>query len=230
MKISTILTSYNRPVLIKHALQSVFEQSGPAEVIIVDDMSDEDVFGAVKSIPCPADFVVKWKVMQGQKPTMQERLRTNRLSNCLNLALTAVEGDLIVYLVDDDYFLPGWFDAIRNVFVSTNVQLAFGREYVSADMSRRKTKDECLAENGQCRWFESVDDPFGVLDHNQIVHRRSLLEGMTQPWWPISDSYRSGPDAYFFRSLRKIAQFVPIDAPCCVKRFHDTNYQRIYTQ
>jgi glycosyltransferase involved in cell wall biosynthesis len=236
MKITTILTSYDRPDTIQHSLESIMLQEGPAETIIVDDMSPSlrkivDIVAAVKP---PADHVIGVVVMDGALPTHEERMKSNRLSQCINAGLFNATGDIITYLCDDDYFLPGWFAKLREAYKDPKVNIAYGRQYVSGEMSRRKTVEECIQENGQCRWFERVDDPFGKLDHNQVTHRRSLLEKFPKaaPIWPIEDDFRCGADAYFFRRawvMNGSQSLTPVDHPACVKRFHTTIYQAIYT-
>lgn len=242
MKITTVLTSYNRPEYLKQSVESVLMQEGPLELIVVDDMSPRNV--EVKTLifnfKNETDKEIKFIEVTGKIPTYEERMRTNRLSACINLALEHSTGDIITYLADDDYYLPDWFKNLRKAYKENpDLLVTYGIEYCSGEMGRMKSGEDCLKENPQnIRWFDSIIDPFDRLDHNQVAHSRRILDMLSRPWWPIDDSSRSGPDAYFFRRvneeiLKLYLKYEPIKIPACVKRYHSGihgNFQSNYVR
>lgn len=248
MDIVTILTSYNRPKLIKQAIESVLEQQADKwnrnHLVIVDDHSEKrnEIEECLFSIDVPETVRLDYIPIEGRVPTIEERYKTNRLGPVLNVGLDHVLNDcrwnanktIVTYLVDDDYFLPGWFKALREAYKQHgDWDIIYGKEYVSGNMEKRLTADECWEENKTVRWFDKIDDPFDKLDHNQVSHMLSVLlkfKSPIQPIVPIDNGCRSGVDAYFFRKLRGVAEFHGIDVPACVKRFHSENYQALYSK
>lgn len=89
---SIILTTYNRPGLLKDALASVGNQSlRDFEVILINDCGDP-----VESLVSDYDFPITY-IRQG---------RNRGLSAARNAGLKLARGRYIVYLDDDDIYLP----------------------------------------------------------------------------------------------------------------------------
>lgn len=234
VSITTILTSYNRPDTLKHSIESVFEQEGAKQLIVVEDTADEKIDKVIypffELVDSRDDLSLMVVHSADPIPTFEERMKTNRLGPCVNLGLEYATGDIITYLADDDYFLPGWFSQLMKAYEDPKVNVVYGREMMSGEMGFRKDYNGCIEENGQSRYFENVTDPLDKLDHNQVTHRKSLLERIPQPWWPIDPESRAGVDAYFFRKLAAISPLTGVDFPCVVKRFHKSNFQAIFNQ
>lgn len=105
--VSTILLSYNRPRMLREAVESL-AQSMPDQLIVTDDGSDFDVERTVgRMYPASIEFVL------APKMTLAERLVTPRLGSLINRALSLVTCDVVTFLCDDDLFHPGWLDAVR---------------------------------------------------------------------------------------------------------------------
>lgn len=124
-KVAVILTTYNRPTLVVDAIESVFEQSEPCRLYIMDDGSNEESRRAIweavgkRSIfypptcASPATVVdltggrseVAWWMGPGR--SSEERKATISYSRSINFALNyLVHEPYICYLVDDDYLYP----------------------------------------------------------------------------------------------------------------------------
>lgn len=89
---SIIVTTYNRPVLLKSALASLGEQSfKDFEVILVNDHGDP-----VESLLADYDFPITY-IYQG---------KNQGLSAARNIGLKLATGRYIAYLDDDDIYLP----------------------------------------------------------------------------------------------------------------------------
>lgn len=95
--VSVVLPTYDRPEMVREAVQSVAAQRYPAvELIVVDDAS-----------PSPAEPVVE----DAAPPELQWRcLRhsTNQGANSArNTGIDAASGEIIAFIDDDDRWLPG---------------------------------------------------------------------------------------------------------------------------
>jgi len=210
MKVSCILTSFNRPVWIQDSLRSIRNQThADVQVIVIDESETFDIHKTVESFHFQDAVVRHFDV----KP--EERRLANRLSINCNLGLSLATGDLICFLADDDYFYPSWFEtAARYFWRNPTVQAGFGR-LVYSDSPRMLLPEHPDAKS--VRWYpDVVKDPFNRLDHNQVIHRR-----FDPPFrWPEGAHTVGGPDGHYFREVADRCAFHPIDALACVKRLH----------
>ncbi|UVL02549.1 glycosyltransferase [Pseudomonas sp. B21-047] len=101
---SIIVTTYNRPQLLSDALNSIGHQSfKDFEVILVNDNGDP-----VESLLADYDFPVTY-IRQG---------RNRGPAAARNTALHLARGRYVVYLDDDDLFLPGHLEALANALAA----------------------------------------------------------------------------------------------------------------
>lgn len=209
MKISVILTSFNRPKWIRDSLKSLEDQTyRDFEVIVIDESDEFDVKDAVRCLKVPQMLIRHHKV------TPEERMKTNRLSVNCNEGLRLASGDLVCFLADDDYYYPDWFAAAVNFFRTHPLaQVGFGKLVYSSDPAMVFPK----VDPSQVRFYKDiVKDPFNKLDHNQVIHRR-----WNKPFeWPAGVHTVCGPDAYYFREIGTQYPFHPIDSFAAVKRIH----------
>jgi glycosyltransferase involved in cell wall biosynthesis len=216
MMVSCILTSYNRPVFLRQALKSVEQQTWKNYELILMDESDPDVLDAMKVVNEFSFPLVRTHV---SSVSPEERATTNQLGRSINLALSRAAGDLICYLADDDYYFPDWFEEGVKFFKQwPTVLQAFGALHYSGCREMR------FDQTNGIRFFDKpVTDPFGVLDHSMVMHRRRNSPVL----WPTWPGTQKEPDAFFFRELAKSGPFHPIlSAAACVKRLHPKNLQR----
>lgn len=213
MKVTCILTSFNRPVWIQHSLSSImFQTYRNYELIVIDESEVFDVRPVVEKFKFPNCQVVHFDVYP------EERAKVNRLSVNINEGLRRATGDLICYLADDDFFYPGWFAAAVAFFAKhPNVGAGFGK------LAYTDSRDWVYPPNPKVLFHGGViGDPFCRLDHNQIMHRplRPPIE------WPTKKETLTAPDGLFMREVAKRHPFHPIDAFAAVKRAnHGKNLQ-----
>lgn len=212
LKITCILTSFNRPTLIQQALRSISNQGYKNyELIVADDSTCFDVRRLVDRLSFSAVRILHSDV------TPQDRAARNRLGININQALSRSTGDLICYLADDDYYWPDWFERAAAFFVS-NPEIITG--FGSLFYSRSRLMD--YSTFGETRFFqEPVKNPAFNLDHTQVMHRaqKPVIA------WPESLESVKHSDAIFFTQLVKLGSFRPIDAQASVKRLHSKNLQ-----
>lgn len=212
MKISCILTSYNRPTLVRQALKSVAEQTHrDFQLIVIDDSTKMSIFPIVDEFKFPQSTVCVTPV------SAQERAKTNRLGVNVNWGLRQAKGDVICYLADDDYYFPTWFEHLNRFFTENpEKQVAYGILKFSESMEME------LEEAGMFRFPGGiVKEPMGILDHNQVAHRRFDPPQL----WQESVGTVMNVDGWFFSQLANTYDFHPINAWAAVKRLHSKNLQ-----
>ena len=212
MKISVILTYYNRPRMALQAVDSVRRQTHKDwQLILMDDQS-RDIFLV------PADPRVEYHVTHTAEDVPRGPAR---MAMAINEAYRYVEGEAVVYLADDDRLHPDWLmDVVYAFKLNHSVDAVWGRLlYVDA---------ECVP-NGDERMPYGWAHPARELDHNQVAHRAKLNDDIPVPKWPTDmerlrrELNTEGPDAGFFFDLWSVTkQWLPLPwATAAFKRVHD---------
>lgn len=101
---SVILTSYNKPVFLKRAIESVLSQTYDSfELIIADDNSPNKEVESVISEYVHLDKVIYFNSLVKD----EDRLETARYATQINTAVREYSrGKYLFYLADDDYYYP----------------------------------------------------------------------------------------------------------------------------
>lgn len=92
MKISIVITTYNRAALLRRAISSALAQTFPCEIIVVDDCSTDETPDYLSSLD---DRVKTWR-------------NSDRLGHArsVNQGIALATGEWIKLLDDDDYLVP----------------------------------------------------------------------------------------------------------------------------
>lgn len=100
MKLSLIITTFNRPQLLQKCLLSLSKQSlKPYELIISDDGSSEDILACVKQMLPLLDFKVTY---------VEQEDKGFRLSACRNNAVRVSTGDIVIFNDQDIVFTKNY--------------------------------------------------------------------------------------------------------------------------
>ncbi len=197
--------------MLREALKSIADQTHrDYQLIVVDDSSRINAFDAVREFDFPESRVIHERV------SPEERAQVNRLGVNINKGLRHATGDVITYLADDDAYFPGWFAAVSDHFEKhPDHQVAFG--------VLKYCRDEIdFSETGETRfWDETIYDPMGKLDHNQVIHRR--FDPPVK--WLENLGSETNSDGWFFNQLAISHPFHPISSWAAVKRIHSKNLQ-----
>jgi len=118
--VSVCVPMYNNSQTIARCLQSIVEQDGDFELLIVDDCSSDDSVGIAESFLREGDRLVRNHRNLGQG---QNHVR------CLELA----HGDLIQFVHCDDHLLPGALQKLSRLFDDPGVGMAFAPRRVVTD-------------------------------------------------------------------------------------------------
>lgn len=97
--ISVLITTYNRPALLRDAIASVLKQSyQDFEVVVIDDCSDEPVDAVIDGFNDPRIRLVRNASNMGALGGDTAIMRLFLQEHC--------RGEFFVYLCDDDYWIP----------------------------------------------------------------------------------------------------------------------------
>jgi hypothetical protein len=216
LKVSCILTSYNRPERVQEAIASVMAQTySNWELIIVDDNSNQQTQKILSQIVVNDD---RCKLIQTGVQDA-DRGTTTRYATCINIALRQISGDLVTYLTDDDIYYPRRFEKMVELFESNpDIQVVYGRQRVIWKSNNKLIKQFIRPLIGITR------SPMGKVDHNSVMHRRSCFNKVIG--WDDHPSLWKMGDAAFFRKLAKYWSFYPLDAVTDEHRIHDKGIQR----
>lgn len=217
LKVSCILTSYNRPNMVRQALKGISDQiHKDYELLVFDDSTILNIHEVVKEFKFQDVQVFHTDV------PVEDRRRTNRLGINCNLGLSIAKGDLVCFACDDDYYYPDWFRSASAFFKGNkDKHAAFGiLRYSKSQAMNFPTSGPTLFHK------EAILNPACRLDHNQVMHRR-----FTPPFkWP-EVSKMGDPDAVYFKEIAKAGHaFYPIEAHAVVKRQHAKNLQTTYRE
>ena len=155
--VSTIIRTKDRPELLREALSSIAEQTYPyVEAIVIND-GGCDVGQITQSFAGPIRDVRYF--------CLGENIGR---SAAANLGLREANGTYVIFLDDDDWFLPNHIAKLVNALqTDTQVGVAY-------------TGVECLRENETGQWarvhiFDSPFDPIRLLIENYVPMHAALF-------------------------------------------------------
>ncbi len=235
MKVVCLMGYYNRPRLSRYAVESVLEQTHEDwELVIIDDESDLLFDGEL------LESDERIQLFQGSYDGELPR-GPGRLSRAFNFGLTLANLRLypkeitdrdvaVVYLGDDDWFFPTWFEDLSGLLdAEEEVDVVYGRLFYS-NMDDGSTD---VYAGCRCRFPKGFSTPAQELDQNQVAHRGSVLRDWEFPIWTESDAEISakvravtghasrGSDAAFFADLwERSREWKELDVPAAFKRLH----------
>ena len=129
MKVSVIITTYNRPVQLQRAYDSVCNQTRiPEEIIIIDDASDSTVAESLK-----------YK-QNHELVTIIKRFATSQgACKARNHGAAIANGDIIMFLDDDDSWEPQKIHDQVNIFESNpQIGLVYSGKLIVNERAREK--------------------------------------------------------------------------------------------
>lgn len=120
--ISICIPTYQRPQLLKEALESCFaQQYEPIEIIIGDDSKDDATEELVRELQTRCGYRLRYV---RNNPSLGQAGNVNRL-------FEMVEGDRLVLLHDDDLLLPNALSDLDKCWkVEPGIIAAFGKQYL----------------------------------------------------------------------------------------------------
>jgi hypothetical protein len=212
--VSCLLVSHDKPEWCMEALQSVLAQSYRQwECLVVDSGVLFDA-GYFKPFLTESRF----KIIRSTE-TIEMRRTKAMAPWCYNECFRQgiVNGDLVVYLCDDDLYYANAFQtfvdyAVANPHISA---MYASQDYaVIHNDGRRVIAGERRAQamGGICCSGRLLDCQ---VDYAQMSHRRSVLYRIkgneSREWWPEGKGTEDHADGIFMERIGSVTPFYPID-------------------
>ena len=157
MKVSVLLTTYNRLALLSRAVESVLIQEGvDKELVIVDDASTDGT----------REYLVK---LQKQYPNLIKLVLKDQntgLANSRNLGVKSATGDYIAFLDDDDYWLSSYrLERMLPLCADNRIACA-------SVLAGNKPLTPCLPK----RWRRTLLYRNGFIHTSTVIIKKSLIQ------------------------------------------------------
>jgi hypothetical protein len=228
--ISVVVSSYNRPLLILDALDSIADAGippGDIQVVVADDHST--LFDPHELEPLYDAIFNSFKVVQPEDvPSPEERANGMRCSVCINVARRYLYGRFVAYLPDDDFYAPNGL-YVRERYLTNNPDhnVVYGR------------LEGCHCGTKRGRHFGPPHDPTSFyepgpiesaanrVDHSMFMHRRERLGLAPPPWTTERSQELDCDDAAFLDRLRWCGwgPFYSVPDVVTVKRYHNKGHR-----
>lgn len=195
MKATVIITSYNRAHLLPQAVDSVLNQDyDDIQIIIADDNSNKETQEVCEDYNAKYDNITYYQSNRKD----EDRLKSAEFAENINACIPLVEGEVVFYLTDDDYYYPEHVSEIMAAFKEhSDWMMAY------APQKQNKYNDDTGEE-----WTAFVRAPgYKVpqascqLDHNQVAHRTSVYD--TVGGWPTEPEHRGAADAAMWDKINR---------------------------
>jgi cellulose synthase/poly-beta-1,6-N-acetylglucosamine synthase-like glycosyltransferase len=163
-KVSVVIPVQNRPVVVRHAIDSVLAQTcQDFEIIVVDDGSTDNTAAAVEAIDDPRIVLVKHE-------------RNRGASSARNSGIWAGRAPFVAFLDSDDEWFPTRLEKMLQVFESSSDRVGMvytGAERILDDGTRLK---EIPTERNDLDRMLLIDNVIGGTSVAMV--RRSVLDAI----------------------------------------------------
>lgn len=214
--LTIILTSYNRPRLIRKTLISLIRQTDPRwQCLLLDDGSNQETLDVLAPFLNDKRFRA-WSF----RPTPDERGATARYATLINIVLPQITDGIVGYLCDNIEYMPrlvgralAFFDANPDAFSGYVLQYRdiWARENDGEGPDGERKLCEA-ASTGMIPILPrrqtpeiAVGDIMLEIDHSQVFHRAPI-----DLLWDDSLEAKPCGDGVFFEKLA--TQYGPIQA------------------
>ncbi|WP_197226600.1 glycosyltransferase family 2 protein [Bacillus xiamenensis] len=205
MKVSVILTSYNKPDFIDRVLRSMVEQTYQHwELLIMDDGSEQETIQKIE--PFLDDERIQ---LYSHQIHPANRLTTVRYATLINEALTRITGELVCYLTDDTVYRKDRLEKMVDVFQSNpDIDIVYSSQRVVQVNQHSMETGSFVREAEQVLEHASFQ-----VDHCSVMHRRrllSLIHDQYGQYWADDPKHWHHGDSVFWKRLNHFAAFFPL--------------------
>lgn len=180
MKLSVILTSYNRPKFVAEALQSIANQTiaDNIHVVVVDDGSNQETINAIDKFE---DKFGKFMLLEGAFVTPEKRKTTNRVAININIALRYLwslpkedQPQYLSYIGDDDLYFTSRCEIMAK-FLDENPGAFLAYHFLEIHRCDEEGKLLDKIFDLKDPWTPAnkfwVENLYNRIDHISFVHR-----------------------------------------------------------
>ncbi|MGS0902799.1 glycosyltransferase family 2 protein [Bacillus altitudinis] len=205
MKVSVILTSYNKPDFIERVLKSVVEQTYQHwELLIMDDGSEQETIQKMQPY-----LVDKRIQLYSHQIHPANRLKTVRYATLINEALTRITGELVCYVTDDTVYRKDRLEKMVEVFQSKpHIDIVYSSQRVVHVNQHLVETASFVREADQVLEHASFQ-----VDHCSVMHRSRLLSLIHEKYgqyWADEPKHWHHADSVFWMRLNHFAAFFPL--------------------
>jgi spore maturation protein CgeD len=205
-RVSVLLTTWNRPLMLTEAVNSVLAQTcQDFELIILDDNSADPEQVRILAALWTRPGVVIYK----SAVTAEERPQRARYATLANTGLALARGEYVTYLCDDDLYLPRRLEVMAARLDEGDCQVVYG--------SQRCERDGALQHFRPA--LNVLTRASMVVDHSSVMHTRQAAADAGG--WDESPAHWRAADAVFWDRLTAAGHlFHPVAEVTDVHRFH----------
>lgn len=196
MSIGVVILSYNRPALLRKALQSCREAH---EIVVMDDGSGFDV----KAL-CREEWAIS-NIYCGRYRLPEEHITRPNFGQFLNAGTALLSTPYVAYLCDDDAFAPGWLKAAVSYLQTAEEDFLLPPDVVVG---------EVIASNG--RAFPTLAAGHFCLGNFAMSRGISLIAKFQEHSWSPENHFREV-------LLRRGNRIRKVDDPALLALQHDRN-------
>ena len=219
---SVIIVSHNKPVFIKQAVRSLIDQTYQDWDALLIDSGVLYHQGFFSFVTDPRVRVIP------SNETKELAQRVNMAAWCFNYALNSCQlpGELLLYLCDDDYYLPEAFQTFWDYY------LRYDRKPQAMYSSQRW---EFLNRQGKVilegnRYADLLRGSFcqghpihSQVDYLQLCHTRAILKRYqeayrTTEFYPESRAHDQDADSVFLEKIGALTPVYPLEEVLSVHR------------
>ena len=206
-KVSVIIPTYNRPELLKRAINSVFNQKyRNFEIVIIDDNSENENENIVKEFPP--------RYIKYLKRKKREDIAFKR-----NLGIKFSTGEYVAFLDDDDEWLP-------NKLMQQTSMLTVADKSVGVIHSNAFIDDGSkVSLTHKAGMFNSI--PQNLLEYNFVVNSSSVVkrECFNLVGY-LDEKLAYCEDWDFWIRVSQRFRFIYLDEPTVISHWEDPNNDR----
>lgn len=150
MKISVVITTYNRLDLLRRAIDSARSQTVSCEVVVADDCSNDGTEEYVRSLASEG-------IVYHRNPTNKGHAET------VNAGVAAASGDWIKPLDDDDYLHPECLEEMQNAIARRPEAVICSCQAAQVDENETELDRTSRVGPGKISYIPQADIHYGML-------------------------------------------------------------------
>jgi len=207
LKILILMPYYNRPILVKNALNSILESNNFHQnwiLLFGDDGSDipgkpivENILGEFK------DKIIFFETNN----SIEEKLKNGlMLGKYANEIIKNSDADLGIFLCDDDELVPSYLHNLNNFFIQNkNIDYCYSKIYLYNPLFQKSKNINNKIQENKYNQYKTPINPVGKLDASQICWRISCCKEKNA-WFNETTKLEDKPylldtDFSFFKNL-----------------------------
>ncbi len=146
---SIVITTYNRLDLLKRAVQSAFDQTVPAQVVVVDNASTDGTSAYVESL--------------GDRVTYVRNSTNTKHAGAVNVGVEAASGEWIKLVDDDDYLATDCIEKMAEAVSLRPAAVICSCQAAQVDTEERELSRTPSTGPGEVFYIPQGDIHYGML-------------------------------------------------------------------